>query len=134
MDYNELKHHGVKGMRWGVRRRSVGGSSGGQRGGQPRPQQAPQRPRPGPRPASRPGQGYGRRPTDQELRNAINRIKLEREYAQLTAKQKSKGRKFVEDVLFGAAKQTATNYTARFMGKGIDKLFGLDKPKDEKAN
>lgn len=120
MENNELKHHGVKGMRWGVRRspKQLGRSSGGQK--KPQPQQQQQ----APKAASRPSQGFGRKPTDQEMRDAINHVKLEREYAQLMKPQKSKARQFIEDVLLNAGKQVATNYTARYMTKGIDALMG----------
>lgn len=126
MENNELKHYGVKGMRWGIRRspKQLGRSSGGQK--KPQPQQQ------APKSSSRPGQSHGRRPTDQEMRDAINHIKLEREYAQLMRPQKSAGRKFIEDVLYNAGKQTATTYTAKFMGKGVDAIinkFNKKKPK-----
>lgn len=61
--------------------------------------------------------------SDTELRAAINRIEMERKYASLTAKQKSAGRKFVEDVLANAAKQTATKYTAQAMTNLVEKLL-----------
>ena len=44
--------------------------------------------------------------SDTELRNAINRIKLQREYAQLTApppKEKSRGRQVIENIIYGSA-------------------------------
>lgn len=128
MENNELKHHGVKGMRWGIRRspKQLGRSSGGQKKPQPQQQQAPKS-------SSRPGQSRGRRLTDQEMRDAINHIKLEREYAQLMRPRKSKGRQFVEDVLANAGKQVATTYTAKFMGSGIDKLLNLGSAKKEKS-
>lgn len=120
MEKNELKHYGVLGMRWGVRRspKQLSRASGGQR--RPQQQQAP-----------RPNQG--RKPTDQEMRDAINHFKLEREYAQLMKPQKSKGRQFVEDVLLNAGKQVATTYTAKFMGSGVDKLLNLGSAKKEKS-
>lgn len=61
--------------------------------------------------------------SDAELRAAINRIEMERKYASLTAKQKSAGRKFAEDVLANAAKQTATKYTAQAMTNLVEKLL-----------
>ena len=35
--------------------------------------------------------------SDSELRNYINRMQMERQYAQLTAKEVSPGKKFVKD-------------------------------------
>ena len=57
--------------------------------------------------------------SDAELRNRINRIQMEKQYMQLTEPQLSPGKKFVKDVITNAAKQTATNYVAKFMQTGI---------------
>lgn len=110
MDKRTLKHSGIKGMKWGVRRyQNPDGSltpAGRKRYG---------------------GDSYQQDPvkslSDAELRQRINRIQMENTYAQLTAKKKSAGRKFVEDVLLGAAKQTATSYAAKYMTKGVDALM-----------
>ena len=48
---------------------------------------------------------------------------MEKQYAQLTARETSSGKKFVKDVLTNAAKQTATQYAARYMAKGVDKAI-----------
>ena len=50
----------------------------------------------------------------------INRLQMEKQYKQLTSSEISVGRKFVQDVLTNAAKQTATNYVSKYMTKGID--------------
>lgn len=64
-----------------------------------------------------------RKMSDEELRKRINRIQMERQYTQLTAKDKSSGRKMVEDILVNSAKQTATNYVSKTMSKGIDEIL-----------
>lgn len=61
--------------------------------------------------------------SDAELRQRINRLQMEKQYAQLTARETSSGKKFVKDVLTNAAKQTATQYAARYMAKGVDKAI-----------
>lgn len=61
--------------------------------------------------------------SDKELRARINRLQMEKQYAQLTAKETSGGKKFVKNVLTNAAKQTATQYAARYMAKGVDKAI-----------
>ena len=63
--------------------------------------------------------------SDRELRERINRLQMERQYEQLTAtpKQTNAGAKFVKDILINAGKQTLTNYTAKYMAKGVDKLI-----------
>ena len=101
MNNNQLKHYGVLGMKWGVRRKSkqsVETSSSSK---------------------SRSVRDL----SDAELRQIINRHQMEKQYAQITAKEKSAGAKFVSDVLTNAAKQTATSYTAKYMAKGMDALI-----------
>lgn len=61
--------------------------------------------------------------SDEDLRKAIGRIEMERKYAQLTAPQVSKGRKFVTDVLYNSAKATATTYTTKAMTKAVESLL-----------
>lgn len=58
--------------------------------------------------------------SDKELRDKINRLQMEKQYTQLTAKEKAKGQKFAEDVLVNAAKTTATAYVAYAMKKGVE--------------
>ena len=48
---------------------------------------------------------------------------MEKQYKQLTSSEISVGRKFVQDVLTNAAKQTATNYASKYMTKGIDAVI-----------
>lgn len=55
-----------------------------------------------------------------EIRALNERLQLERQYRDLNRKETSKGEKFVKDILVNAAKQTATNYTSKYMSKGID--------------
>ena len=88
-----LAHFGIKGMKWGVRKPTTRGST-------PPSKRAPK-------------EGGEKRQSldmhsmsDTELRNAINRIKMQKEYAQLTApppKEKSRGRQLVENIVFSSA-------------------------------
>lgn len=95
-------HYGVKGMKWGVRRT---------------PAQLGHKPK-GPSKAQR--RAEVKSMSDTELRNRINRIQMEKQYMQLTEPQLSPGKKFIKDVVTNAAKQTATNYVAKFMQSGIN--------------
>lgn len=98
MDDKSLCHFGVKGMRWGVRRsQSQLGQTGQLRSDSKEIESM----------------------SDQELRNRINRLQMERQYTQLTQKEKSAGRKFVESVLKNAAQQTASKYISKYMDKGV---------------
>lgn len=91
-----IAHFGVKGMKWGVRKATTRGST-------PPSKRKPKEEGT----ASEHRQSMGMHAmSDTELRNAINRIKLQREYAQLTApppKEKSRGRQVVENIVYGSA-------------------------------
>lgn len=99
-----IEHFGVKGMKWGVRRyQNKDGSltpAGKKRYSKPVSEMS-----------------------DQELRAAINRLQMEKQYNQLTQSQVNKGRKFVSEIIKNAAKQTATNYVSKFLTKEIDDLL-----------
>ena len=104
-EYNhndELYHHGIKGMKWGVRRTPA------QLGHKPSKLTTSQR------------KSEMKKMSDKELRNRINRIQMEKQYMQLTAPEVSAGKKFVKDVLVNAAKQTATSYVSKYMNKGLE--------------
>ena len=101
-DDNELYHHGIKGMKWGVRRTPA------QLGHKPSKLTTSQR------------KSEMKKMSDTELRNRINRIQMEKQYMQLTAPEVSAGKKFVKDVLVNAAKQTATSYVSKYMNKGLE--------------
>lgn len=123
MSNSELTHHGIKGMRWGVRRtpaqlaRANGGSSG-------------KGPAAAPKKVIGEGDKTHYKPkvkaeelSDKELKNRIQRIENERKYNQLTAKQKSAGRKFVEDILINSSKQALTSFATKQMTNLISSMF-----------
>lgn len=107
----ELRHYGVLGMKWGIRRkRSTIKKSSNKTSTDPKESKVKKK-------------KSVSELSDTELRQAINRIQMEKQLAQLTAKEKSAGAKFVTDVLSGAAKKTATDYTAKYMAKGMDAMI-----------
>lgn len=98
----ELYHYGVLGMKWGKRK--------------------------GPsiistiKSKSKPKEDISKL-SDNELRQRINRIQMERQYKQLTAKEKSRGAKLVTNILTNAAQQTASKYVSQYMSKGVESLL-----------
>lgn len=98
-----LQHHGIFGMKWGVRRtpEQLARASGKKNS----------------------SDDEVKKMSDSELRSKINRLQMEKQYKQLTSSEISVGRKFVQDVLTNAAKQTATNYVSKYMTKGIDAVI-----------
>ena len=94
MEYEEnyddfLKHYGVLGMKWGKRkaRSTVSSNNKSKSTAITKPKQTP-------KPRSKPTQ---RRLSDAELRAAVNRLRLEREYADLQYRASSRAK--VESVV-----------------------------------
>lgn len=92
----ELEHSGVKGMRWGKRKKQTSSEADA---GPPKPNV--------------------KKMTDDELKSAINRIKMEKEFSKLTAPEVSRGRKIVGDILLEVGKQQAKDYLNREVTKLI---------------
>lgn len=112
MVQNELKHFGVKGMKWGVRRTP-------EQLGRKRTQSEDN---------SHDDYKKAHSPKDvrtmsnQELRDANNRLNMERQYKDLTKEHESAGKKFVKNVLISAGTSVAIAYVTKYMKKGIDAL------------
>lgn len=99
---SELEQHGVKGMKWGVRR-SEAQLAAARRGS---------------------AKTEVSSLSDSELRTKINRIQMERQYVDLVApKHVSAGKKMVKEVLANSVKSTAQTYTTKYMTKGVDYLI-----------
>ena len=111
---NELYHYGVLGMKWGVRRdrtKLLGRKKKGK----------------GTDDSDSQKQSISKM-TDDELRSRISRLRMEKDYRELTVtksqKRAEKGKKFVEDVLTNSAKNIATQTVTYLMGKGVNKALG----------
>lgn len=114
---NELYHFGIKGMKWGVRRyQNKDGTLTA--AGKKRYNESSE-------------SNEIKSLSDQELRERINRLNLERQYRDLTTpngqKQVSKGRKFVMDVLETSGKNIATQLATYAMGEAVNKYIGKGK-------
>jgi len=57
--------------------------------------------------------------SDQELRNEINRLQMEKQYKDLTKKKDNPAKKFVKDVAYESAKEVAKEYTKKGIKAGI---------------
>jgi hypothetical protein len=128
---NSLRHWGIKGMKWGIRkdRDASGGGSRPSKGksstdnDSKKPVSIPQKKR------------KITELSDAELREKINRLEMEKRYKSLVKEEKSspaatRGKKFVVDVLENSARNIATQTVTYAMGIGVNaaakKLFNLD--------
>ncbi len=102
-----LEHSGVLGMRWGIRRGSSSSSSASEDHNKLRSLRKKK----------------GKELTDAEIKSALSRLKLEKEYKDLTKREVSGFEKAAKGVIADAAKETAKKYVAQYMGVGIEKVI-----------
>ena len=110
MDRTELYHHGVKGMKWGVRRyQNKDGSL--TPAGKKRYSLKDSEER-----ASRQADVKNRRTlSTADIQKKIERLKLERQFKNLTEEDISPGKKLVSDILQSAGKTVLSNAAAGAM-------------------
>lgn len=131
MNESELKHFGIKGMKWGQRRYQYkDGSltpagkkrySDGNEGS----------------PSAKPSQTKTKsvsEMSDDELRKAISRKQLEQQYISYYPKQVSKGKKFVntvlKDIVIPAAKEQSRQALNNYLNSQIKKAMGTQQQED----
>lgn len=111
---NELYHWGIKGMKWGVRRyQNADGSltpAGKKRYAEDDAHEDHGKTSP----------KSVKSMSDKDLREAINRIRMEREYSQLTTREVSAGRKIITGILVESGKEIAKSYVTKYAKKGIE--------------
>jgi hypothetical protein len=97
-----LEHFGVKGMRWGVRRRRTGSST-----------------------SSRPSGPVSSDAAKAELQTLVTRLNLETQHGRLDPKKVNAGQAFISDVGKNIVKQEAANLVSQYGRKGAAWLAGI---------
>lgn len=121
---NELKHHGILGMKWGVHRSPEQLSR--DRGVIDAASQITKEAR-NINNSIASAKSISRNKnienmTDEELRKRVNRLSMEQSYSQLSASQKVKGQQYVENVLSVAGSVLAITSSALGIALAIKKL------------
>lgn len=113
---NVLEHHGVKGQKWGVRRRvGSGGSTHAKSMSELRKTHTSEDATKATHVHEKIKAGGTKTVSNAELQHLVNRMNLEQQFSRLSAssKQTSKGKKFAKEVLGNVAKQQVTALATR---------------------
>lgn len=110
---NQLRHFGVKGMKWGRRKKRVAVDNGRPNNiNRPPQQSAPKKPR---------------RMSKKELQARVNRLKLEQELARLEADRMPVQKSRVEQLVKTAGTVATLTGTAYTIYKNLDNIMKLAK-------
>lgn len=133
MENNELYHHGVKGMKWGVRRTPAQlghktstskKTKSGIFGFQKKKKQVKKAD------TSEPKKKSVKEMSDSELREAISRMQLEQQYKNLSPKHVSTGKKAVDriinNIVLPAGEDIAKQLVKSGMAKAVNQALNLD--------
>lgn len=124
MNEDYLCHHGVKGMKWGVRKK--------------RPKSSVTSSRKAQKKTSSTKRVNIKKLSDTELQNKVRRLQLEKQYRDLKKDELSAGKKLLGEILKTSGKTLGVQVANYVGGKAINKTFGdevvknLGKKKKEK--
>lgn len=121
-----LKHHGIIGQKWGVRRTpaQLGHVTTGSKGGSSDGKVTAAKPAAKETPSKTPGKSARKSSSmsDEELRQRINRLNMEEQYDNLVARQKQRNTGLTKKLLGEAAESLGRKALGLAVDKFIDKL------------
>ena len=131
---NELYHHGVKGMKWGVRKTPVRSSSGATRKRKSNTLSLFKKKKTTRKVSSAnssPAQTKSIKDmSDDELRKRIERVRLEQQYQQLNPKTVSRGqrlaKRIMNNIIVPAAEDVGKQVVKSIMVNGVNKALSLE--------
>ena len=131
---NELYHHGVKGMKWGVRKTPVRSSSGATQKRKSNTLSLFKKKKTTRKVSSSnssPAQTKSIKDmSDDELRKKIERVQLEQDYLQLDPKAVSRGKRItkrvMDDMIVPAAVDIGKQAVKSIMANGVNKVLSLE--------
>lgn len=111
---NELHHHGIKGMRWGVRRYQ---NPDGSRTALGKKRESSRNDKE--KKARKADVKNRRTMSDADLKKRVERMKLEKEYKTLVDEDTTPGKKYVFEILSAVGKKTLTIAAAGALAYGV---------------
>lgn len=131
---NTLEHYGVKGMKWGVRKRDYVKKGAAQNKSTPQQKKPEQKPVGG---SSAPKVGVAVQPktkpvmnprklTDAELTSALRRLQMEKQYSELAHPNITAGKTLVKGILVDSGKAVGKAYVSHYLGKQVAKAVKVD--------